>query len=106
MHSTSYISFPKKNGNEISPLLTALFQSSYRSGREEMNIMSSRTAKCQKLRELRDRLTGELRVLKENVQEEEREGVANPIETVDIIKGLQKTLSTVELELQKCSDTD
>ncbi len=68
--------------------------------------MSSRTAKCQKLRELRDRLTDELRVLKENVQEEEREGVANPIETVDIIKGLQKTLSTVELELQKCSDTD
>jgi hypothetical protein len=106
MHATSYISLPKKNGNEISPLLTAFFQSSYRSGREEMNIMSSRTAKCKKLRELHDRLAGELRVLKENVQEEEREGVANPIETVDIIKSLQKTLSTVELELQKCSDTD
>ena len=68
--------------------------------------MSNSTDKCQKLRELHDRLTNELRILKESVQEEEREGVANPIETVDIIKSLQKTLSTVELELQKCSDTD
>jgi hypothetical protein len=102
---TTY-TFPKKNGHEISPLLTALFQSSYRSDKEEMNIMSNSTDKCQKLRELHDRLANELRVLKENVQEEEYEGVANPIETVDIIKSLQKTLSTVELELQKCSDTD
>jgi hypothetical protein len=69
-----------------------------------MNIMSSSTDKCKQLRELHDRLTNELRVLKESEQEEEREGV-NPIETVNIIKSLQKTLNTVDLELQKCPNT-
>jgi len=69
-----------------------------------MNMMSSSTDKRQQLRQLRDRLTDELRVLKEIEQEEEREGTVNPIETVNIIKSLQKALSTVELELQKCLD--
>ena len=68
--------------------------------------MSNSTEKCKQLRKLYDRLADELRVLKENVQEEEQEGVANPIETVNIIKSLQKTLSTIDLELQKCPDTD
>jgi hypothetical protein len=68
-------------------------------------MSSSSTDKCKQLRELHDRLTNELRVLKESEQEEEREGV-NPIETVNIIKSLQKTLNTVDLELQKCSNTD
>ena len=67
--------------------------------------MSNNTDKCQKLRELHSRLTEELRILKENLQEEEREGVANPFETANIIMSLQKTLNTVELELQKCGDT-
>src|SRR5437016_4820518 len=106
MRSTRSISLPKKNRNEISPLLTALFQSSYCNCREEMNSMSRRTDKCKQLRELQDRLTDELRALKESVQEAEEEGVANPIEMVTIIKSLQKALSTVELELQKCPDTD
>jgi hypothetical protein len=68
--------------------------------------MSSSTDKCKQLRELHDRLADELRVLKESIQEEEQEGVVNPIETVTIIKSLQKALSTVDLELQKCPDTD
>ncbi len=67
--------------------------------------MSSSSDKCKQLRELHDRLVAELRVLKESEQEEEREGVVNPIETVNIIKSLQKTLNTVVLELQKCPDT-
>ena len=66
--------------------------------------MSSSTDKCNQLRQLHDRLTNELRLLKESVEEEEREGTVNPIETVNIIKSLQKVLSTVELELQKCVD--
>jgi hypothetical protein len=37
---------------------------------------------------------------------EEREGVANPLETVNIIKSLQRTLNTVEAELTKCPETD
>ena len=65
--------------------------------------MSSTSDKCARLLKLRDRLVEELRVLKEDLQEEEYEGV-NPIETANIIKSLQKTLSTVEFELQKCPD--
>jgi hypothetical protein len=68
--------------------------------------MSSSTDKCKQLRELHARLTDELRVLKESLQEEEQEGIVNPIETVTIIKSLQKALSTVDIELQKCPDTD
>ena len=67
--------------------------------------MSNSTDKCQQLRELYSRLAEELRILKENLDEEEREGVANPFETANIILSLQKTLNTVDLELQKCPDT-
>jgi len=71
-----------------------------------MNIVNNSTDKCKQLRELQERLTNELRILKEDVQEEEREGVENPLEMVNIIKGLQKTLSSVDLELQKCLDSN
>jgi len=37
---------------------------------------------------------------------EERDGIANPLETVSIIKSLQRTLNTVEVELTKCPETD
>ena len=67
-----------------------------------MKSLSNSTDRCQQLHKLHDRLVEELRVLKEDLQEEEREGVVNPIETANIIMSLQKTLSTVELELQKC----
>jgi hypothetical protein len=60
--------------------------------------------KCQQLRELHGRLLEELRILKENLREEEQEGVVNPIETANIILSLQKTLNTVEVELQKCQE--
>ena len=44
----------------------------------------------------------EINLLKEAVNEEEREGVVNPIETISIIESLQKALHTIQLELQKC----
>ncbi len=68
--------------------------------------MNNSNDKCKQLRELYDRLAAELRVLKESEQEEEREGVGNPLEMVGIIKSLQKTLSDVDLELQKCLDSN
>ena len=68
--------------------------------------MNDSNTKCQQLRKLHGRLIEELRILKENLREEEHEGVVNPIETATIIVSLQKTLNTVELELQKCPDTD
>ena len=66
----------------------------------------SNNDKCKHLRELYDRLEAEVRVLKESEQEEEREGVGNPLEMAGIIKSLQKTLSDVDLELQKCLDSN
>ena len=71
-----------------------------------MNIVNTSNDKCKQLRELYDRLEAELRTLKESEQEEEREGVANPLEIASIIKSLQKTLSDVDLELQKCLDSN
>ena len=71
-----------------------------------MNSMSNSTERCQQLRELHGRLLEELRILKTNLREEEQEGVVNPIETASIIVSLQKTLNTVEIELQKCQETN
>ena len=68
--------------------------------------MSNNTDNCKKLRKLHDRLTEEVRKLQEDLQLEEREGVANPLQTVSIIKSLQRTLNTVEVELAKCPETD
>lgn len=64
--------------------------------------MKNSIDKCKQLRRLHARLIEELKVLKEDVREEEDEGVANPVETVSTIKSLQETRSTVERELQKC----
>ena len=58
--------------------------------------------KCARLRKLHDRLTEELRALKETREEMEQEGFENPIETVNVIKSLQGTLNTIESELAKC----
>jgi len=68
--------------------------------------MSNNTEQCKKLRKLHDRLTEEVRTLEADLRLEEHEGVGNPTETVSIIKSLQRTLNTVELELAKCPDTD
>lgn len=68
--------------------------------------MSNHTDRCKKLRKLHDRLTEEVRKLEEDLRLEEHDGVANPLETVSIIKSLQRTLNTVEVELTKCPETD
>jgi len=41
-------------------------------------------------------------MLKVGINEEEREGVENPVETINIIESLQQALHTIHLELQKC----
>jgi hypothetical protein len=69
---------------------------------KETSFMDSTQERCRHLRQLQNNLFHELQQLKEGLNEEEREGVANPIETVNIIKSLQKTLQHVEVELEKC----
>jgi len=64
------------------------------------------TDKCKQIRKLHSRLVEELRILKEDLREEEFEGVANPIVTANIIKSLQEALNTVTYELQKCPDEE
>jgi hypothetical protein len=70
--------------------------------KQEMSTLKNSIDKCKRLRKLHTQLVEELRVLKEDLQEEEREGVVNPIETVNIIKSLQEARNVVEQELQKC----
>ncbi len=62
--------------------------------------------KCQHLQRLHDRLSEELRLLKETLREEEPESFENPMETVHVIRSLQETLNTVERELEKCPATE
>ena len=57
---------------------------------------------CARLHRLHEHLVHEINMLKEAVNDEEREGVVNPIETVNVIESLQKALHTIHLELQKC----
>jgi hypothetical protein len=58
------------------------------------------------LRRLHDRITEELRLLKEGLREAEQESFENPIETVNVIRTLQEVLNTVNLELAKCPADD
>jgi hypothetical protein len=60
------------------------------------------TSRCEQLRKLRDNVINEITALQESRTQEEDEGVGNPIETVNIIKSLRETLTTINLELQKC----
>ena len=73
---------------------------------EEMNFMENNTDRCKKLRRLHSRLVEELRLLKESQQEEVSEGFENPVQTANIIKSLQETLSTVVRELEKCPEEE
>ena len=57
---------------------------------------------CSQLRKLSARIEEELRQLREEEREENSEGVANPIEIVNIKKSLQSVLQTITLELNKC----
>jgi hypothetical protein len=68
--------------------------------------VQNRTDNCKQIRKLHSRLVEELRILKEDLREEEFEGVANPIVTANIIKSLQEALNTVTYELQKCPDEE
>ncbi len=58
--------------------------------------------RCSKLRRLRERIEEELRVLKADEREENTIGFDNPLEMSNVIKSLQSTLSSIDVELAKC----
>ncbi len=64
--------------------------------------MNNNPDRCNQLRVLQDQLVKQLSALRENVQKTEQEGVESPLETLDIIKSLEKSLNTTTLELQEC----
>lgn len=64
--------------------------------------MSNNPDRCSQLRTLQDQLVKQINTLKESVQKVEREGVDSPVETLSIIKSLEKSLYTTTLELQEC----
>jgi len=64
--------------------------------------MNNSPDKCEQLRKLHANLVREINTLKESVEGKEHEGVQNPVETLNIIKSLEGTLYTINLELQKC----
>ncbi len=55
---------------------------------------------------LRDRLTEEIRTLKEVLQEKEPESFENPMEMIHVIKSLQEALNAVERKLEQYSAED
>ena len=57
---------------------------------------------CEQLSQLRTRILSELNALKQGEQQEEREGIQNPIEMLRVIKSLQEVLNTINVELEKC----
>jgi hypothetical protein len=63
--------------------------------------MPDNNDRCSQLRKLHARILEELRILKESEREEEHD-FENPIVTSEIIKSLQASLNTINLELQKC----
>jgi hypothetical protein len=64
--------------------------------------MSNTPDRCSQLRKLHDQLTNEVKLLRENVQRAQQEGVSTSIESLNTIKSLQTALNTISLELKKC----
>ncbi len=65
-------------------------------------MTQSSTDRCHQLRKLHSSLVNEINTLKAIREEQENEGVENPVETTNILKHLQETLLSIDLELQKC----
>lgn len=65
-------------------------------------MTNSNPDNCQKMRKLHARITEELKALREGEELAEGTGTINPIETATVIKSLQKVLSNIEVELEKC----
>lgn len=64
--------------------------------------MSIDSERCRQLHKLHAHLSNEVRLLKENIQKAEREGVGTAIESLNTLKSLQSSLRTISLELEKC----
>ncbi len=64
--------------------------------------MNNNPDRCRQLHTLHDQLVKQISTLRESVQQVEREGIESPVESLSIIKTLEKTLYTTTLQLQEC----
>jgi hypothetical protein len=64
--------------------------------------MNNNLDQCTRLRRLHAHLTDEVRILKENIQTAEHDGVDTSLETLNTLKSLQSSLHTISLSLEKC----
>lgn len=68
--------------------------------------MQNTANKCERLRKLHSRLTEEIRQLKDTREKLEPESFENPVMMARVIESLQKTLNTIETELETCSSEE
>ncbi|GAC1375921.1 MAG: hypothetical protein NVS2B12_16000 [Ktedonobacteraceae bacterium] len=68
--------------------------------------MDNNLDQCTRLRRLHTRLTEEVRLIKESIEQAEHDGVDTSIETLNTLKSLQSSLRTISLQLEKCPPSD
>ncbi len=68
--------------------------------------MDTNLDQCTRLRKLHARLTEEVKLIKESIQQAEHDGVDTSIETLNTLKSLQSSLRTISLQLEKCPPSE
>ena len=64
--------------------------------------MNNTPDRCNQLRKLHEQLTQQVKQIRENVEQAEREGVGTPVDMLNTLKTLQSSLHRVSEQLESC----
>lgn len=64
--------------------------------------MNNTPDRCNQLRKLHEQLSSQVRQLRENIEQAEREGVGAPVDMLNTLKTLQSSLHRVSQQLEGC----
>ena len=64
--------------------------------------MNNTPDRCNQLRKLHGQLTAQVKQLRENIEQTEREGVGAPVDMLNTLKTLQTSLRRVSQQLEGC----
>jgi len=64
--------------------------------------MNNTPERCNQLRKLHEQLTTQVKQLRENIDQAEREGVVAPVDMINTLKTLQSSLRRVSQQLEGC----
>jgi hypothetical protein len=64
--------------------------------------MNNTPDRCNQLRKLHEQLTSQVKQIRENVEQAEREGVGAPVDMLNTLKTLQSSLHRVLQQLESC----